>query len=99
MDHGLYPSRFSLILRMIREISSKRKIDILVTTHNPTLINTLGSEIVLLIVVVHRDSVTGESQLTIVKNPKNIPQLMTSDSLVKVATNGSVEKITARSKS
>lgn len=99
VDHGLYPSRFSLILRMIREISAKRKIDILVTTHNPTLINTLGSEIVLLIVVVHRDSVTGESQLTIVKNPKNIPQLMTSDSLVKVATNGSVEKITARSKS
>jgi len=80
VDYGLYPANFNLILKIIQEISTKRKIDLLITTHNPTLIDKIGSEIVLFIIVVHRDSATGESQLTLLDHRKNIPQLMTSGS-------------------
>ncbi|NER96845.1 MAG: AAA family ATPase [Symploca sp. SIO1B1] len=80
VDYGLYPANFNLILKIIQEISTKRKIDLLITTHNPTLIDKIGSEIVLFLIVVHRDSATGESQLTLLDHRKNIPQLMTSGS-------------------
>ncbi|NES21035.1 MAG: ATP-binding protein [Symploca sp. SIO3E6] len=78
VDYGLYPAHFNLILTIIQEISARRNIDLLITTHNPTLIDILGSEIVLFLIVAHRDSATGESQLTRLENRKNLPQLMTS---------------------
>ena len=78
VDCGLYPAHYNLILTIIQEISTRRKIDLLITTHNPILIDILGSEIVLFLIVAHRDSATGESQLTLLENRKNLPQLMTS---------------------
>ncbi|MCA1995082.1 MAG: ATP-binding protein, partial [Coleofasciculus sp. S288] len=41
VDNGLHPSRAGLLLKMLREIGEKRKIDILVTTYNPALLDAL----------------------------------------------------------
>jgi predicted ATPase len=59
IDNGLHPSRAELLVKILREIGSKRKIDILLTTHNPALLDALGPEIVPFVVVAHRDSETG----------------------------------------
>ncbi len=93
VEYGLYPSHFHLIWRIIQEIATRRKIDLLVTTHNPVLVGRIESEAVFFIVVVHRDLATGESKLTLVKNIKNLAQLMTSGSLDKVAVNDAIERI------
>ncbi|NEP15121.1 MAG: AAA family ATPase [Symploca sp. SIO2C1] len=93
VDYGLYPSHFHLIWRIIQEIAARQKVDLLVTTHNPVLVETIESEAVFCIVVAHRDLATGESKLTLVKNIKNLARLMTSGSLDKVTVNGAVEKI------
>ena len=42
IDNGLHPSRSDLLLRMLREIGSKRAVDIVATTHNPALLDALG---------------------------------------------------------
>ncbi len=92
IDNGLHPSRASLLVKMLREIGEKRKIDILITTHNPALLDALGPEIVPFVVVAHRDSETGESKLTLLEDIDNLPKLMASGTLGKLATKGAIER-------
>ncbi|MEI2579641.1 AAA family ATPase [Scytonema sp. PRP1] len=98
IDNGLHPSRAELLVRMLREIGEKRKIDILITTHNPTLLDALGSEIVPFVVVAHRDSETGESKLTLLEDIENLPKLMASGTLGKLTTKGAIERSLADTK-
>ncbi|AFZ23891.1 hypothetical protein Cylst_1613 [Cylindrospermum stagnale PCC 7417] len=92
IDNGLHPSRTQLLVKILREIGTKRKIDILLTTHNPALLDALGPEIVPFVVVAHRDSETGESKLTLLEDIENLPKLLASGSLGKLATKGAIEK-------
>ncbi|PSB33326.1 AAA family ATPase [Chlorogloea sp. CCALA 695] len=92
VDNGLHPSRSELLIKMLREIGERRQIDILITTHNPALLDALGSEIVPFVVVAHRDSETGESKLTLLEDIENLPKLMASGTLGKITSQGSLEK-------
>ncbi|WP_375493815.1 AAA family ATPase [uncultured Nostoc sp.] len=92
IDNGLHPSRAELLVRILREIGSTRKIDILLTTHNPALLDALGPEIVPFVVVAHRDKETGESKLTLLEDIENLPLLLASGTLGKLATIGAIEK-------
>ncbi|MBW4502824.1 MAG: AAA family ATPase [Scytonema hyalinum WJT4-NPBG1] len=98
IDNGLHPSRAELLVRMLREIGEKRKIDILITTHNPALLDALGPEIVPFVVVAHRDYETGESKLTLLEDIENLPKLMASGTLGKLATKGAIERSLADTK-
>lgn len=98
IDNGLHPSRAELLVKMLREIGEKRKIDILITTHNPALLDALQPEIVPFVVVAHRDSETGESKLTLLEDIENLPKLMASGTLGKLATKGAIEKSLADTK-
>jgi len=98
IDNGLHPSRAELLVRMLREIGGKRKIDILMTTHNPALLDALGPEIVPFVVVAHRDSETGESKLTLLEDIENLPKLMAFGTLGKLTTKGAIEKSLADTK-
>lgn len=98
IDNGLHPSRAELLVRMLREMGEERKIDILITTFNPALLDALGPEIVPFVVVAHRDSETGESKLTLLEDIENLPKLMASGTLGKLATKGAIEKSLADTK-
>jgi predicted ATPase len=98
IDNGLHPSRAELLVRILREIGSKRKIDILLTTHNPALLDALGPEIVPFVVVAHRDSETGESKLTLLEDIENLPLLLASGTLGRLATKGAIERSLADKK-
>lgn len=92
VDNGLHPSRADLLLKMLREIGEQRHIDILVTTHNPALLNALEPEMLPFVIVAHRDSQTGESKLTPLEDLENLPKLMASGPLGKLAEQGSIER-------
>lgn len=92
VDNGLHPSRADLLLKMLREIGEKRKIDILVTTHNPALLDALDPEMIPFVVVAHRDSETGESKLTLLEDIENLPKLIASGSLGRITTKGAIER-------
>ncbi|MDD1428812.1 AAA family ATPase [Dolichospermum sp. ST_sed9] len=92
IDNGLHPSRAALLVKILKEIGSKRNIDILLTTHNPALLDAFGPEIVPFVVVAHRDSETGESKLTLLEDIENLPLLLASGTLGKLATKGAIEK-------
>ncbi|HAA27436.1 MAG TPA: ATPase [Cyanobacteria bacterium UBA8553] len=92
VDNGLHPSRVDLLLRMLKEIGQKRKIDILVTTHNPALLDALDPEMIPFVVVAHRDTETGESKLTLLEDVENLPKLIASGSLGRITTKGAIER-------
>ncbi|MEH2074149.1 MAG: ATP-binding protein [Nostoc sp.] len=92
IDNGLHPSRAELLVKILREIGTKRKIDILLTTHNPALLDALGPEIVPFVVVAHRDSETGESKLTLLEDIDNFSKLFASYSLGDMTTKGVIER-------
>jgi len=92
VDNGLHPSRAGLLLKMIRDIGTKRKIDVLVTTHNPALLNALGPEMVPFVVVAHRSPETGASKLTLLEDIDNLPKLLASGPLGKIVSTGEIEK-------
>ncbi|MHC5728464.1 MAG: AAA family ATPase, partial [Nostoc sp.] len=92
IDNGLHPSRAELLVRILREIGTERKIDILLTTHNPALLDALGPEIVPFVVVAHRDSETGESKLTLLEDIDNFSKLFASYSLGDMTTKGAIER-------
>ncbi|MBW4565855.1 MAG: AAA family ATPase [Mojavia pulchra JT2-VF2] len=96
IDNGLHPSRAELLVRILREIGEKRKIDILLTTHNPALLDALGPEIVPFVVVAHRDSETGESKLTLLEDIDNFSKLFASYSLGDMTTKGAIERSLSR---
>jgi predicted ATPase len=92
VDAGLHPSRAELLLRMLREIGEKRSIDILVTTHNPALLNALEPEMLPFIIVAHRDPKTGESKLTPLDNLQNLAKLLAGGQIGDLASHGAIEK-------
>lgn len=92
VDSGLHPSRVDLLLKMLREIGEQRQIDILVTTHNPALLDALEPEMVPFVVVAHRDATTGESKLTPLDDIQNLPKLLAMGSLGHLAETGAIER-------
>ncbi|MGB3420429.1 MAG: AAA family ATPase [Dolichospermum sp.] len=92
IDNGLHPSRAALLVKILKEIGTKRNIDILLTTHNPALLDAFGPEIVPFVVVAHRDSETGESKLTLLEDIDNFPKLFASYSLGQMTSKGAIER-------
>ncbi|WP_353570816.1 AAA family ATPase [Candidatus Albibeggiatoa sp. nov. BB20] len=92
VDNGLHPSRMKLLIQAMREIGAKRNIDILVTTHNPALLDGLEPEMMPFVQVVHRDPKTGASKITPLDELDNLPKLMASGSLGTITTRGDLEQ-------
>ncbi|MDB9310935.1 AAA family ATPase [Aphanizomenon sp. CS-733/32] len=92
IDNNLHASRAALLVKILKEIGTKRNIDILLTTHNPALLDAFGPEIVPFVVVAHRDSETEESKLTLLEDIDNFSKLFASYSLGQMTTKGAIER-------
>lgn len=91
VDNGLHPSRSSLLLRMLREVGSQRNIDVLVTTHNPALLNELGPEMLPFVVAAHRDPGSGLSRLTLLESIEQLPKLLASGPLGDLSADNKIQ--------
>lgn len=96
VDNGLHPSRSGLLVQMLREIGHERRVDLLVTTHNPALLDELEPDLLRFVTVAHRDPESGESKLTLLEDIANLPKLLASGSLGKLAARGALERSLAR---
>jgi predicted ATPase len=92
VDNGLHPSRTKLLLHVLREIGAKREIDVLITTHNPALLDQLGPEMTPFVVFAHRSPETGESLLTLLEDVANLPKLLALGPLGALTTRGYIEQ-------
>ncbi len=55
VDNGLHPSRANLLVRMLKELGGRCRVDVLATTHNPAMLDALGLEMIPFVTVSHRD--------------------------------------------
>lgn len=91
VDNGLHPSRAHVLVEMLRNLGKDRGIDVIVTTHNPALLDAAGARMVPFITVVHRDNATGASLLMQLEDIKQLPKLMASGSLGQISAGGHIE--------
>ncbi len=91
IDNGLHPSRSSILLSMLQEVGGERGIDILLTTHNPALLDAMGPEMVPFITVSHRNTETGRSQLALLEELQGLPKLLAAGPVGKLSSQGRIE--------
>jgi len=92
VDNGLHPSRARLLLDMLKAVGSQRGVDVLVTTHNPALLDAMGTEMVPFITVAHRDPVTGCSVLTLLEDIARLPKLLAQGPIGRLSSQGLIEQ-------
>ncbi len=91
VDNGLHPSRARFLVDMLKKLGQERNIDVLVTTHNPALLDAAGVSMVPFITVAHRDDITGFSKLTQLEDIRQLPKLMAGGGLGRLSTEGHIE--------
>lgn len=95
VDNGLHPSRAKILLNMLKELGRERNIDVIITTHNPALLDAAGTTMIPFITVAHRGN-GGESELTLLEDIEELPKLISSGNIGELATNGKIESALAR---
>ena len=63
-DNGLHPSRAKLLVRTLSETASRRKLNVLVTTHNPAFMDALGESQMDSVLICHGDAAGGGAHVT-----------------------------------
>ena len=81
VDNGLHPSRAKELIKALEEIGKERNIDVLCTTHNPYLIDSLGTDMIPCITYVKRNEHTGSSELNTLDENENLVNMMASGSI------------------
>lgn len=92
VDNGLHPSRSKLLLEMLGNVGKERSVDIMVTTHNPALLDAMGTEMVPFITVAHRDPESGMSCLTLLEEIDQLPKLLAQGQVGKLSSQGLIEQ-------
>ena len=63
-DNGLHPSRTKLLVQTLSEAASRRKLNVLVTTHNPAFMDALDESQMDSVLICHGDESGGGSRVT-----------------------------------
>lgn len=89
-DNGLHPSRAENLLNMLRELGTERNIDVIITTHNPALLNAAGTTMIPFITVAHRNK-SGHSELTLLEDIEKLPKMLSAGNIGELAAAGKIE--------
>ncbi|MGZ3274999.1 MAG: AAA family ATPase [Caulobacteraceae bacterium] len=92
VDNGLHPSRSRLLLEMLADQGRSRNVDVIVTTHNPALLDAMGTKMVPFITVAHRDPSSGVSRLTLLEDIKQLPKMLAQGPVGRISSQGLIEK-------
>jgi predicted ATPase len=92
VDNGLHPSRAHLLLEVLKTIGERRKVDVLVTTHNPALLDAMSKNMLPYLFIASRDPHSGCSVLTALEDLQDLPKLLAKDPIGQLASKGLIEK-------
>lgn len=80
VDNGLHPSRAKELVSMLMDLSQRRNVDVVCTTHNPILLNEFGNKMIPFVSYVTRDE-SGSSKINLLEKKDNLAKLMASGSI------------------
>ena len=75
IDNGIHPGRVHALINTLENIGRERNIDIILTTHNPTLLNSYDKNKLLGVSVVYREAEKGTSTFVSLIDIKQYPEL------------------------
>lgn len=92
IDNGVHPSRARRLLQNIREIAERRRLRVLLSTHNPALLDALPDSALPDVVFCYREPKDGSSRLLRLQDAPDYPELIAQDSLGALVTSGALER-------
>lgn len=93
IDNGVHPSRAGMLLENIERVANRRELRVLLTTHNPALVDTLPADATPDIVYCYRDPEEGDSRLVRLEDLSNYPELVARGPLGQLMTRGILERM------
>ncbi|OPZ93309.1 MAG: recombination protein F [Firmicutes bacterium ADurb.Bin419] len=92
VDNGIHPNRAQGLINAISEITKERGIDVIITTHNPALLNAINRDDLVGVVVCYRDAETGSSEFIQLLDIEKYPELMAKGRLGDLLTKDELTK-------
>jgi predicted ATPase len=92
IDNGVHPNRAKHLLGSIRDIAEQRKLRVLLSTHNPALMDALPDAALGDVVFCYRDLIQGDSRLVRLGEMYDFPSLISQGPLGQLVTAGVVDR-------
>jgi predicted ATPase len=86
IDNGVHPSRAELLIKQIIKIGKKRKLKVLLTSHNPALLDALPDDSLGDVLCCYRDPEFGDSRIVRLGDLDRFPELMAQGTLGELVT-------------
>lgn len=92
VDNGVHPSRAKQLLATMREQAELRNVRLLLSTHNPALMDALPDSSLGDVVFCYRSKTSGDSQLIRLSDLDDYPGLVSQGPLGDLVTNGVLDR-------
>lgn len=92
IDNGVHPSRAHHLLQQIQRIAKERSLRVLLSTHNPAMLDALPDSAVPDVVFCYRDPGDGASRLVRLSEVPDYPELIAQGTLGDLMTSGVLER-------
>jgi predicted ATPase len=92
IDNGVHPSRAGSLLENILKLARERELKVLLTTHNPALLDALPAAVIPDIVACYRDPASGESRLIRFEDLAHYPEMIAQGPVGRLVTKGIVDR-------
>lgn len=99
IDNGIHPSRANALLKSVEAIAEERKLAVLITSHNPAMLDAIPVNSIPDVVFCYRDPEEGDSRLLSLADLPNYPELIAQGPLGKLVTQGILDRMVKSAKS
>jgi len=99
IDNGVHPSRARSLLANIEDVAREKSLAVLLTSHNPALLDALPVSAVPDVVFCYRDPQSGDSRLIRLSKLPDYPELVAQGPLGRLLTQGILDRFVKTAKS
>ncbi|MGP8289685.1 AAA family ATPase [Vreelandella zhanjiangensis] len=92
VDNGVHPSRADVLVKQIRDVASRRQLRVLMTSHNPALLDALPDEALPDVLCCYRDPQQGDSRLVRLGDMDRYSELVAQGPLGQLMTRKVLER-------
>lgn len=92
IDNGVHPSRAEALLASIQKVAKERSLRVLLTTHNPALLDALPLEAIPDTVACYRNPEKGDSRLVRLEDLESYPELIAQGPVGRLLTKGILDR-------
>jgi predicted ATPase len=92
IDNGVHPTRAKLLLENIQRVARERKLRVLLTTHNPALLDAIPVDAIPDVVACYRDPKEGDSRLMPLSKIPDYPELVAQGPVGQLVTRGILDR-------